>query len=668
MTNQPLNLPDDFNPDTLMLAQTTEYGVFHETRKAARLATALVANGTSQDIALAERILAAVLHCQEGDDRDPHYGNFYWMREDEVVEDLNAVEFVLESLIPMMIEYGQRLSAATRNRVLDGIRLGLAEIRRLDVLVAYTNITVLDILNTCLGGELLGEASIAERGYAKLVEWMAYTNRSGHPFEYNSPTYTAVTLRALKRLVDWVQHEETRIRAKTMAARLALSTALHIHRGTGRWAGPHGRAYHPSVVCETPPEAAMVRAWIVDGTVPAWIEDILDHRPANLSVTETAERRRELSLTTYQTPTFALGVASRGGNAQANVCIVHYQRERAERPGVLYTRYILNDKWFGDSYHATDRTKTRNLLDEGDFYGVQQGNRAIGLYTPSQMTEGSSAKTVLIWTEREQIDEIWLGDRRVEQLPAVVAPEQVVVLGSGAVYMAARPLTLISLGREAPLRLSERDGDLILELYNYSGPFKRFWEMRWPGAFFQGRPLGGFYLEVVERQAYESGRAFGREVAAGILQQNLDSPFTYPAEGERSPAKGERLYSVSYQREGQTLGLEIDLMAWRLKRRWTEAGEVGWPMLESPLARETDTGQVEVGEAMLRCGQGAAWLAANPAADLWVAGYFGPERQPFSLTTPRGTVNIPTMGTGVVVFKEGRVSVEAIGVKEKKAL
>jgi hypothetical protein len=91
----PLNLPENFNPETLMLSKTTEYGIFHETRQAARLAAQLVANGTPQDIDLAERILEAVIRCQERNEGDPHFGNFYWMAEDEVVEDLNAVEFVL---------------------------------------------------------------------------------------------------------------------------------------------------------------------------------------------------------------------------------------------------------------------------------------------------------------------------------------------------------------------------------------------------------------------------------------------------------------------------------------------------------------------------------------------------------------------------------------------
>ena len=139
------------------------------------LAENLVASGTPQDLELAEKVLDAALNCQERREGDPHYGNFFWMREDDAVGDLNAVEFNLERLIPMMLQHGDRLSPEMRDRVLESIRLGLEEIRSLNVLVAYSNITMLDILNTCLGGELLGPAPITVGG-ARAVD-----RRRHHP-------------------------------------------------------------------------------------------------------------------------------------------------------------------------------------------------------------------------------------------------------------------------------------------------------------------------------------------------------------------------------------------------------------------------------------------------------------------------------------------------------
>jgi hypothetical protein len=655
MTN-PLALPTDFDPDTLMVARTTEYGVFHETRRAARLAAQLLANGTPQDCELAERILREVLKYQERDARDPHFGNFYWMREDSHVEDLNAVEFVLEALIPMIIRHGARLSPGTRTLVLESIRLGLAAVERLDVSVAYTNITGLDVVNSCLGGEVLGDAAIAERGYCKLAAWIEQINRSGHPLEYNSPTYTAVTIRALKVLTDLVQDERTRRAAQALAARLALSVALHIHMGnmgTGRWAGPHGRAYQPSVVCETPPEVEMVRSWIADGTVPAWVGDVLDAQSdgpsPGLTVVETAERGHDLLISTHLTPQYALGVASRSFHPQANVCMLHYARPGAERPGVLYTRYILDDKWFGDAYHATDRTKTRNLPDEGKFCAVHQDERAIGIYSLTGHNQFRSAKAVLIWTQINCIDEIWVGNRRIEELPTEIPADVPVVIASGEVYVALRPLRRTALGKEAPTLLVERAGDLVLELFNYRGPEKRFWELNWPGAFFQGQPFCAFYLEVAPRTAYPSAADFAQVVAGGTFQEALAAPYTYQGEGERQ-------YTVSYARDGQEIGISMDLMTGETLRRWTEQSQEHagreLPMLESAVARQSAGGEVAVGEASVQCSQGPVWLFARPKSRRWVAGYLGLSPATLTLTTPEGSKTYDLPGAATVVWEK----------------
>jgi hypothetical protein len=653
---EPLPLLEDFDPEACMPANVTENGVFHESRKGAALAARLVANGTPQDLALAERVLEVVLGCQERRAGDPHHGNFFWMLEDDVVQDLNAVEFNLEHLIPMMLRHSDRLSPDLQARVLEAIRLGLDEIRRLDVLVAYSNITVLDILNSCLGGELLRDAEIAGRGYRKLVEWMALTDAHGIPYEYNSPTYTAVTIRALKRLVDLVQDEDTRIRARTALARLGLSAALHIHAGTGRWAGPHSRAYQPSVVCETAPEVEMVRQWIAEGALPPWVADMLAQRPVAFEVVETAFAERDMSITTYHSPSFVLGVSTKEFSGQSDVLMIHYARPGAERPGVVYTRYLTNDKWLGDFYHATDRTRSRNLVDEGSFYGVQQGPRAIGLYTPRSLDSVFSAKVALIWTRRDLVDEIWTGDRQVDTLPAEVPPGETIVVSSGDALVAVRPLARTDLGRDAPIRLTEIQGDLVLELYNYLGPQKSFWELDWPGAFYQGRPQCGFYVEAAERSTYPDGRAFGQVVASSALKDVTDPPFTYRGEGER-------LWTVEYARDGQTLGIEIDLMAWAPKRRWTHAGDLGWPMLQSPVAQETRTGHIALGGATLTCGPEAAWLFASPATGRWVAAYHGVQSAPLTLTIPDGSVEIAAMGTGTLVWDNGQVTVEAVGLR-----
>ena len=173
-------------------------------------------------------------------------------------------------------------------------------------------------------------------------------------------------------------------------------------------------------------------------------------------------------------------------------------------------------------------------------------------------------------------------------------------MASGGAYTAVRVLTRTDMGRSAPVRLNEIQGDLVLEIYNYLGQDKPFWEMGWPGAFYQGKPQCGFYLEMAERSSYADGRAFGQVVAAGRLDDLAAAPFVYA--GDRP-----RPWNVSYARGGQELGLEVDLMEWKLLRRWTQAGELGFPMLEAPgqasgaaAARQSDSGEICLGQATLR--------------------------------------------------------------------
>jgi hypothetical protein len=206
------------------------------------------------------------------------------------------------------------------------------------------------------------------------------------------------------------------------------------------------------------------------------------------------------------------------------------------------------------------------------------------------------------------------------------------------------------------MRLIQIGDDLVLETYNYRGPKKVFWELQWPGGFFQGVPQSGFYIEMAERSEYRDAAEFSKVVASGKLTDVTAAPFTYSGTGER-------LWTAEYSRDGKSLGIEADLMKWKLKRRWNEQGEIGWPMLDSAIARETRTGQVNVGDAQLQCGKEAGWLFASPATKRWVAGYEGLTPAPLTLTVPGGQVEIDAIQLGTVVWDDGKVTVDAIGIK-----
>jgi hypothetical protein len=82
------------------------------------------------------------------------------------------------------------------------------------------------------------------------------------------------------------------------------------------------------------------------------------------------------------------------------------------------------------------------------------------------------------------------------------------------------------------------------------------------------------------------------------------------------------------------------------------------------MAHQSRTGHIEVGGAVLDCGAESAWLFASPTTGRYIAAYHGLTPAPLTLTTPGGTVEIPAMGTGVVVWDNGEVTVEAVGERK----
>ena len=158
---------------------------------------------------------------------------------------------------------------------------------------------------------------------------------------------------------------------------------------------------------------------------------------------------------------------------------------------------------------------------------------------------------------------------------------------------------------------------------------------------------------IVDDEA--DARAFVETVARGQLNDHAEAPYTYAD-------MGKRVWSVEYRRDGQTLGIEVDLMEWELDRRWTHHGELGWPMLEAPVARQNADGHVAVGGAELTCGPYPAWLFADPPTNTWVAGYHGPPG-PLTLTVPHGAVHLDAMGTGTVTWQDGAVTIDAIDLE-----
>jgi hypothetical protein len=279
------------------------------------------------------------------------------------------------------------------------------------------------------------------------------------------------------------------------------------------------------------------------------------------------------------------------------------------------------------------------------------------------MQRHNSAKAVIAlphWNPDN--DKVWIDENRVDKLPAFHDPDATVVVETGDIMMAIRPFTLTSLGMDLPeqLRLAEIEGTLVIELYNFRGAEKTFWELAWPGTFFQGHPRCGFYSEIASREEYENGAAFAKTVNSGMIKDQADPPSTFSGTETRR-------WSVEYLRDDRTLGMQVDLFDWfRPATRWTQEGEIALPMLESRYAKQSKSGSIRVGDVELRFNEGnAAWLYVSPDGKKIAAGYHGPAPSPLHLTHPEFSLDLHSLECGTVVWENGIVDVEAHALKEK---
>jgi hypothetical protein len=676
------DLEKSFDADAGMIRIDSGFGMYHDPRGSLAYAACLLREGGSENLALAEEVIDRVLSMQESRPGNAHFGNFRWLFEDDGVTDLNAVEFMLEALALIILDSRDRLSSRLQERIREAMRLGLQEIERLDVHLSYTNICLLDIHNSIVCGHILGDRHYEERGRRKLDAWIAFTARSGAPHEYNSPTYLGVDLGALASVAEHAPDEDTALKARLMEERLWLHAASRFHRPTCQLAGPHCRAYrrdtvgaggflkvvlykelgYPELRRPTPyypweAEEAHVPVALGRYHLPDYLRPLFEEKPPQWQVRETADAASGADLTSYLTPDYALGTASRSYQVgdppepwpQFNAAILYYRKDEPPGYGVLYTRYAVNEYEIGHAAEETGRTK-RELWDLGAPRCVQHRNLAIVAYGLTPMPITTAVHTLrldALLIGRGAGTEILVGGQAPSSLPQSMKPLEPVVLSDGSIYIGLIPLEPTNMGQEAPIVLDERGGELVLSLHNYSGTSKNFWEYRTlSGPFFKGNVRNGLVIEVASRGDYTSAAAFHEHLANARITDSVS---------------GEGVREIEYESGGHALALRYDLHDLRVLERRINGEVYVPPMLEAPGIVQGRAQPLTTDDAALWAAGAPAWLLADEARQTWVAGITGHEPAPLRLQVPPGALEADAFALGKVVWRqnEGRVEVEA---------
>jgi hypothetical protein len=254
----------------------------------------------------------------------------------------------------------------------------------------------------------------------------------------------------------------------------------------------------------------------------------------------------------------------------------------------------------------------------------------------------SRAYLAVVWTDADSVESVSLDGNLVTEFPCDVPIDSDIFVTTETLVIGTRVLGHTALSASVPIRLVEHDRMITLEIYNYFGPEKTFWELANPGAFFQGFPYCAFYMEVAERDSQLSTERFMTEFPSGVPAIDI----------QESPGLGntnQRKLNARYSRLDQTLGVEIDLVTGELIRRFTERGDMDLPKLTSEVARHSDVSPIKIGDSSLEFRSGDAWLLALPDQDLWVAGIQGDTPTDVTLTTERGQETFQGVTSGLIV-------------------
>lgn len=159
-----------------------------------------------------------------------------------------AGSFVLVGGIQLLKRYRRNLDPDIIAAFEDAIKAHCTQM--LSPSIAYSgindNFPSMDCSICLIGGEMLGHKEGYEKGVALLHQLRSMLTRRGFMSEYNSPTYTAISLETMANIYEFCSDPEIKELALQLEERIYIDMLGH---------------YHPLVSCNAPPYS---RSYMVD--------------------------------------------------------------------------------------------------------------------------------------------------------------------------------------------------------------------------------------------------------------------------------------------------------------------------------------------------------------------------------------------------------------------
>lgn len=377
---------------------------------------------------------------------------------------------------------------------------------------ANDNMPMMSTYGMIFAGEALDLPHAIDHGLWKLEEVRRLLSRAAWMSEFNSSTYSAITLGGAAKLASYARTPEVRELALEIEQRLWAEVLLHYHPGTFMQAGPHCRAY--PIDCAGHTHTLQVLLWMAFGeavgrdpirsyfeldgkevlhfTGDPWKSvaefcDVIDtelHVPASLEplVTDRSypshHRGRSEAMSrydggaavfhteTWMEEAFSLGTVNGPlmGGEQTSTCYLTYRRKPEvsdfRDAATLYFKVLAGvDERPAGSGLSADERYVGDLMTSNDgwWYSLQKENTALLLTAPNLGNLPKSVSfmrlSLVFPAQYGRILKTVIGDGPVEEGATGESEEVVPVsIETGEVYIHVQPLLPTELPRSAALR------------------------------------------------------------------------------------------------------------------------------------------------------------------------------------------------------------------------
>jgi hypothetical protein len=206
------------------------------------------------------------------------------------------------------------------------------------------------------------------------------------------------------------------------------------------------------------------------------------------------------------------------------------------------------------------------------------------------------------------------------------------------------------MGSDAPIELRVSDGELVLDVYNYRGPAKTFWEHRsQSGPFYKGNVRNAVIIEVAAKGDFGTVDAFRKHVAAASIADSVDEDYAR---------------EIVYASGGSTLSLRYSLWDMSVIERKRDGAPYVPPMGRAgaldgagPQWLQSRDALIELGGAKLMAGRTPKWLFAGEAPRRCVFVNPSDEAAPVWFETSAVVVECDEFAFGRIEIDEGAATV-----------